>query len=309
MSFLRVPQFCLGVALFISIPPTFAVDCNNPVSGDYVVGTSVEITDAVVNRFLGRQYTSAGFPRTLSGSTQGIDYHVMLDLPTIQFGYQSIGLHMAFEATASIGGVITQTFSFEIEPTVNLNNCGISTSMVTAFLTNIPAKIQAENLPDWLETVLISAYQDLELELYPAQLLDQVEPDWFRQRALNITDLGVTWRVWQDTLELKVLAALSGEPQAFQIYTYPGHTLITSNLEAVLTSFKVYDLAGYLVFNGSPNLTTVKDGQVSYGGVAWPPTGFYFVIAEFETDDSVFVRKWKVFGNGGYGGNSFGKFN
>ncbi len=308
MSFLRVPLFCLGIALFVSISPTFAIDCDNPVTGDYIVGASVEITDDVVNRFLDRQYASAGFPRTLSGSTQGIDYHVVLDLPTIQFGYQSLGLHMAFEATASVGGVITQTFSFEIEPTVDLNGCGISTSMVTAFLTNIPAKIQAENLPDWLENVLISAYQDLELELYPARLLDQVEPDWFRQRALNITDLGVTWRVWQDTLELKVLAALSGEPQAFQIYTYSDHTLVTSNLEAVLTSFKVYDLGGYLVFNDSPNLITVKGGQTEYG-LGWPPTGIFFVIAKFETDDSVFVRKWKVFGNAGYGGNSFGTFN
>ncbi len=287
--------------------PGWSDDCDPTVAGEYVVAARVEITDALINRFLDEQYQRAGFPRNLSGTTQGIDYNIVLYPPTIHFTNQAMYLHMGFDASASVGGALVGDYSFDVTPGIDIQTCGITASMVTAFLTNLPIKIQALNLPLWLETLVIDAYESLELEIYPAQLLERVEPDWFRQRSLNLSDLGISWRFWDQTLQLSLLAGLDGEPQNFRMFTYANATLIDANLEARLTDFQVYDPAGNLVLHESPNLTTVKDGTLVLD-VGWG-VDTHTVNAEFKTDDTVFVRVWKTYLAQGYEANLERAFN
>lgn len=270
--------------------PGWSTDCDPTVEGEYVVAARVEITDRLINRFLDEQYQRAGFPRNLSGTIQGIDYNINLYLPTITLTQYAMYLHMGFDASASVAGAIIGQYSFEVTPAIDINTCGITTSMVTAYLQNLAYKIQILNLPDWLETVVIAAYDSLELELYPAQLLEAAQPDWFRQRALELSDLGISWRFWNGTLQLSLLVGLDGEPQNFRMFPYGNATLIDANLEARLTNLDIYNFSGTLVLHLSPNLTTVKKGTAVLD-LGWG-LGFFTVIAEFETDDTVFVRTW-----------------
>jgi hypothetical protein len=76
-----------------------------------------------------------------------------------------------------------------INPTFSIPQSSISTAQVTAFLLDLPDKVNSLSIPDWLKTVLVSTYNTYEPWLYPSKLLNQISSPFLNQRRVNINSM------------------------------------------------------------------------------------------------------------------------
>lgn len=103
------------------------------VAENHTVSTTVEVTQTAINRYLNTQYNTAGFPKDISVSVGGSDYHILLTQPEIILEPSNIKLRLVFNVKEHSDTV----YHFSIQPSINIPSNQISASSIQAFLTNL----------------------------------------------------------------------------------------------------------------------------------------------------------------------------
>lgn len=278
-------------------------------STNHTIAADIEITDTAINRFLQEQYNEANFPRVISGSIQNplppyqtINYTLTLDLPSIMLLDNAAKVRLVIDVTSDVG-----SYHLAIEPTLDIPPGNISTSRVTAILTDLPNVVQALPIDQWLKNALFAAYNSLELVMYPSKLIEEISDfDWLNQRRILVTDLALSWSVEPDLLKLAVSTTVNSALPTFHasLSEYYHDMGVLSNIEVTVVSAVIAEFgSGDIIWESDPNVICPKNGSIYIptGNLELSPT-FYFIWVHFTIDDTFYIRKFKVFPGSGWHG-------
>lgn len=248
----------------------------------------VKLTEAGVNKFLAKQWNSAGFPKVITG-TEPIthcQYTFTLATPTVTFenAVASVNLSVTVTSTSTGAACLGGPFTLAFSPTISIPAGQVTSAGVKAFLTDIAQKVSTLGVPQWVKDAVTSAYvarfgtfpSPDNLVLYPSLLLGKVASHWFDQRSLNLDGANpfqLGWQVVPGTLILKPSINLRSGPAdgtggflgpKFHVRFYTGFASsdymdFWSNINAVVREARLYTLSGTFLWGSQPqNFTTIK---------------------------------------------------
>jgi len=265
-------------------------------SGDHSFSVRVEFTEKAINKALEVQYNQLNVPSVVSGSVPslGINYTIYLSSPFIDLTSSLIRLNMPIRVETNFGnyeGII-------LRPSVSIPSSSISTDQVKAFLLDLPSKVQALDIPDWLKTVLVSTYNSYEPWMYPSKLIDQISTPFLEQRRVNITNLTLGWGVQAGKIVITLTTDVNSQlPQlwaAMDVVNGNGQSdylRILSNIE-VKVAHVVVEAFDAIRWQGKPNVTCPKGGNIAIDmGDIFDATT-YNVQVVFKINETFYVREY-----------------
>jgi len=154
--------------------------------------TTVSIEFQVTEDALNSGIRTQVFPRPV-GVYSGENYLVQLEIPTFSAGDNSVSFSFDITGTYTDANVPI-SFSYTIvEPDIEFHG-SVSTLGVIATLEGISTEINSWSIPAWLKTIVIAAYEGLDLEVYPMTVIEisnDAVPDYY---AIDVVDIPViTW--------------------------------------------------------------------------------------------------------------------
>ncbi|HUI28938.1 MAG TPA: hypothetical protein VLX91_01885 [Candidatus Acidoferrales bacterium] len=268
-------------------------------AGEHTIAATVEITQTAINRFLNTAYNSWGIPQYVNFPYSGVNYKLALGLPQIILTPGNAKLQMVFD----LYNGTTDVYHFVVNPSVNIPAGQVSSPQVQAFLTDLPTQINNISwLPQWVKDTLIHYYNSLGITMYPSELIDTANTQWFARRAILLDSLAVGWQVGQGVIDLIVSTYLYGNTSnplwlAFE-QTSSGHDSLFfgSNFQVTVSQVKVFteDLQQDL-YDNSPNIVCPKVGQASlYIGDLGLASTTYIERIIFTKDNTWYAGEWDI---------------
>lgn len=265
-------------------------------AGDHSFSVNIELTQTAINRALAQQYDLSNFPRVVSGNvpTLGITYTIYLSRPFIDLLPNSIGINMSIRVESNVGNFD----GLNVNPTITIPQSSISTSQVTAYLLDLPDKINSLNIPDWLKTVLVSTYNSYEPWLYPSKLLNQISSPFLNQRRVNVNNITLGWSVNPEKLILTITTDVNSQLPNFSIAldiidgnAYPDLALILSNIEVTVAEVILIN-GGVVRWHGYPNVVCLKGQSISInmGDIVLSPS--YTIRVIYRINETFYVREY-----------------
>lgn len=146
---------------------------------DHTVATTVEITQAAMNRYLNAQYNAAGFPQNIPVNVEGVTYIISLNVPEIVLSTGSAKLRMVFDVWQGENLV----YHFLVQPSIDIPTGQVTATQVEAFFTNLQTVLNAITpiLPQWVRDNIVATFNSLGWIVYPTKLIDQLNTTWFAQ--------------------------------------------------------------------------------------------------------------------------------
>lgn len=265
-------------------------------AGDHSFSVNFELTQTAINRALAQQYNQLNFPRTVSGNVSafGITYTIYLSRPFIDLLSGSVRVNMPIRVESNVGNFD----GLNINPTISIPQSSISTAQVTAFLLDLPDKVNLLSIPDWLKTVLVSTYNSYEPWLYPSKLLNQISSPFLNQRRVNINSMTLGWSVSSDKLTFTITTSVNSYlPQLWAALdvrsgSNPDYTRILSNIEVTVAEV-IVEAGGYIQWHGYPNVTCPKGQAISiYMGNDIFLSSSYNMKVIYRINETFYVREY-----------------
>jgi len=272
----------------------FLLFSNYSRAGDHTINTPIELTETAINRFLQNQYQEGGLPAIVNGNIGGITYTLNLSLPSIILLQNEAKVRFVIDITSTIG-----SYHVDIEPGLGIDPGNISTSQVTAFLTNLPALVQLLPLDQRLKDAIVQAYNSLNLVMYPAKLLSQITTPWLDQRRVNVTNLSLGWQVAPGILRLIPGATLNSNVPLLWVglWGFQGddYLVVLSNIKVTVSQGIIVPLSGTpTIWQGSPNQICPKGESIwiNLGDVGIGSGDAPVARIIYKTSDTFYVREY-----------------
>jgi len=218
-----------------------------------------EVEEYAVNRIIAQEYDPGSFE--YSGTVGSYTYHLMMGQPEVNFEQNQMNMQATLTAETNVGN-----YSWTISPSIYVNY-SISISQVIALLESFPAYVNTylANAPQWLRDVIISHYEDLELTVYPAKVLDYTEsmvPDYI---AFSVKDVTVSVQSLPEVLQIGLGIVVEGTPASFTVETRNQTKLrISSNVETTVKKVQIYATQAGEIWSNSNSVTIPQNGSYTY---------------------------------------------
>lgn len=154
---------------------------------DYNIKLYFELPEESIDQFIKTQV----FPRP-EGNYESQYYRVTLIQPDIEITSETITFYSQIITKVTIGSE-TIRYVYDIEVPVSIPAENISINEISGILQGIPDAINSQYGPQWLKNIIITAYNDLELDIYPQQFLNEINTQIPEDFDLEINDIGFGW--------------------------------------------------------------------------------------------------------------------
>lgn len=281
------------MAILILIAPSSGL------AGDHTISTTVELSSSAINRFLNTQYNETGFPRSFNVTQNGTTYTISLTLPEIILTPDNAEIRMIFDVNTGTINV----YHFEVDPSIDIPQGQITEPQVQAFLTNLPTVLNNVTfIPQWVRNGIIQYYNSFGFDVYPSKLIDQVNTNWFSQRAINVVSpyFSLGWQVSQDLLTFVISIYLNSQSPDFQtalLDPSSGDDLVffKSNIQVTVKEVLVVSTGGgNIYYHGYPNTLCSKGGivNIDMGLLNLGTLNTYTVRAVYKIDNTWFCGEY-----------------
>lgn len=252
-------KIILNAVLFIlfSINLIFAAD---PAYSNYDIDLSLTITEAALDQFIRIQ----AFPEPEGTHTSGSDtysYSVSVIQPDIDLTPGTVTFNSAINASVTLAGT-TVKYSYPVSVSVSIPSGSVSVNGIIGFLEDIPAEINNSGIgPQWLRNIIVNAYKDLELSLYPKKLMDEINAQIPDDLDIVINDLQISWQVTNGSFDMTVTVPSSSRAPFVKLKNLSLSSgadnlrcTLQSNVKLRIIAFDVYNSLGSPVAHGQSNL-------------------------------------------------------
>lgn len=213
-----------------------------------------EITEVAMSTFIQTQV----FPQP--EGTYGTDfYKVRISAPRVELHSGSI----VFKATITgyvTTGSMTIPYAFTVNNSINIPSFDLSIQGIIGVLQGIPAQINSQSGPQWLKDIIINAYNNLNLTVYPQRILDKINEPIPDDVDINVNDVTCSFAIEEDVMRVTIgVNVLERAPfysaQAW-VETGSGHIHLRFRSNVNTTILK-YDVARY---NSTPIGSSTNTG-------------------------------------------------
>jgi len=129
---------------------------------------SFEISEVAMSTFIQTQV----FPQP--EGTYGTDsYKIRISAPRVELHSGSI----TFKATITgyvTAGSVTIPYAYTVSNSISIPTIDLSIQGIIGVLQGIPDQINSQSGPQWLKDIIINAYTNLNLTVYPQRILDRL---------------------------------------------------------------------------------------------------------------------------------------
>lgn len=272
----------------------------NKIKASDIIGTTIEITEGTINMFINEQYSKFGLPNNINGNYNGVIYDINLYLPNIRLLKNQAKIEFGFNIESNVfNGEINfeDNISFYVSSINELNIKGVS----DAFRD----KVNLLNIHSVLKTVIISAWESLQLEVYPMKLAKKVENSkWLSERSISLIDpyFSVSFNVDPGKLKIDLNTYLESREYLVAGLFYENSKWwlkIGAGSQINIKEVYIYDSSGRLIKHGTDLGVCPKKGVLSIpinGSLAY---AYYTTKILYTTNNTFYVRGYKSI-PGGY---------
>lgn len=219
------------------------------------------ITEDAINNSL---YVQNNIPATFNGTFEGISYDMTANVQ-VKLKENQITARLIISGLFNEGSELEEDFVWIVSPSVRIPDISISTQKVIGFLEDIPNLIEEQEGPQFLKDIIIEAFEDLALEMYPKKLLEESNDLIPEFLDIEIKDIEFAFEVALKQLRLTVTIVSEVEAGRFWIVGNQNNGFtVHSTIETSIIDIEVYALNGDLI-NYSRN-NNYDDWKISKGG-------------------------------------------
>jgi len=276
------------LSLFIMLSSSFKTKAQD------MVGSTIEITEGVMNLFLNEQYNRAGFPRNINGNIEGVTYDITLHLPEIRLLDNEAKIEFGFKIESNVfNGYV------EFEDNIALFIPSIEELTVKGISNAFKEKVNSLDIHALLKVVIIAAWESLELEVYPMELAKKVEnSEWLVERSISVFDPYFSISLDVDPGKLKIglntylegreylVAGLFKENDQWWLKIGAGCQV---NVKEVF----IYNSSGQQIRHGVDLGICPKKGGLSIPIGGTFPYNYYTIKILYTTSNTFYVRGYK----------------
>jgi hypothetical protein len=194
----NILKLLLIIALFV-----FSANADYPSYTSYDISLNFEVTESAMDQFIRLQL----FPAPVGTYTDGSNsysYSISIFQPDIEVASGSVTFSSAIIASVTLLGN-TVSYTYPISVPVSIPTDSISVNDIKGFLEDIPDEINNISTgPQWLKNIIIDAYEDLELSLYPEQFLEDINDQIPDDLDIVIEDIEFSWTALTEKLQITV---------------------------------------------------------------------------------------------------------
>lgn len=278
---------------------TFQISVNKIKASD-IVGTTIEITEGAMNMFINEQYSKIGLPNNINGSLNGVTYDINLYLPNIRLLDNQAKIEFGFKIESNV-------FNGEInfEDNISFSVPSINELTVKGVSDAFKDKVNSLNIHSVLKTVIIAAWESLQLEVYPMELAKKVEnSEWLVERSISVVDpyFSVSFDVDPGKLKIGLNTYLEGREYLVAGLFYENSKWwlkIGAGCQVNIKEVYIYDSSGREIKHGTDLGICPKKGGLSIpisGSLAY---AYYTTKILYTTSNTFYVRGYKSL-PGGY---------
>lgn len=232
---------------------------STPLLAQRTVSMNFELYQNAANNIIAME---GNFPLIYFGNIGVWSYYFELEQPTVEF-YQN---SMKMTAVLKINTTPTGYQEIEIQPSIYVNY-SLSTDNIIAFLDNFPNYINANFswIPQEIRNKIIEHYQNLELEIYPAKIIDYAEsfiPDFLSIEVSNIT---FSLQSIPGKLQIGISFIVTGISPYYQCYTFNhSHVKIKSNVKVDIKRLTLFEVTGTVYYDFNGTMPIQKGGEAIF---------------------------------------------
>ena len=185
--------------LFIAL---MAMSAGIHAQGDYThydISVDFEVTESAIDQYLKNQV----FPQPEGTYEDGEYYTVTLLQPDIEITENSITFNSEIIATVTISGN-TNRYIYPISVPVSIPAGNLTITEISGYLQNIPTAINNLYGPQWIKNIIIDAYAQLNLHLYPNQFIEEINAQIPTDLDIIINDFDFEPVVSEEVLQIIV---------------------------------------------------------------------------------------------------------
>ena len=145
----------------------FQVTSHLTIGQQYQTKVYFEVAEDAINNVIEAQ----SIPRSFSGTYNGINYRAAANVQ-IKLKTNQISARLVVSGNLSYSNGSSKEIIWVVNPSVTINNFDITATEIIGILQSIPSLVNSQSEPQFLKDIIINAYEDLELTLYPQRLLD-----------------------------------------------------------------------------------------------------------------------------------------
>lgn len=298
------------------------------------IALPVKVSEEAVDTFVQQQWVRQGWS-SFSGAVAGCPYTIRVPSPTVRFttGHGTLTLGIEVVSTGCGGG----PWNFTLHPTIAIPSGQITAPQIKMWLVDLYDLIDGLAVPQWVKDALFRELADRwgvpdladAIDAFPAPLLTGLTTHWFDQRSANLyysDPFQLAWQVEDGFLKLVPSVNIQAGQGAtitpeFKARLYLGNTDwidIWANIKAKVKTVRLYDLGANHKYTRSPGVSTIKYHgdpanewiMINLNGTELGFNQFYIAWILFETDDTFYLRKYKIWSNSsGWTGATQGRYN
>ncbi|MBN2571860.1 MAG: hypothetical protein JXA68_07000 [Ignavibacteriales bacterium] len=227
------------------------------------VSIDFELNETAINRAIVSQFDEPNFifhhfTGVFPFLGENAPYDAQLTRPSVVIGDNTIGIHLAFSFTTTVGGE-EYNYEFDVTPSIRVDETSIKASEVVAFIENLDEKINEHTeIPIAIRALLITLYNIYEPQIYASNLynavLDEINSiEFIQQRAFSVTDFGISTDFVPGKFVIKVSAEITYDETEFwsfaKVETNTDYIKFGSNIKCTITYLKVYNQSVQQVYS------------------------------------------------------------
>lgn len=202
------------------------------------------------------------FPLIYSGNIGSWLYYFELEQPTVEFNQNSVKM----SAVLKMNTTPTGYQEIELQPLLYVNY-SLSTDNITAFFNNFPNYVNNNFswIPQEIRNKIIEHYQYLELQMYPAKVIDYAEsfiPDFL---AIEISNINFSLQSLPGILQIGISFDVTGNPPYYKCYTFNhSYVKITSNVKVAIKRLTLMNVTGTVYYDFNGTMAIQKGGEAVF---------------------------------------------
>jgi len=244
------------IIVFISV---IYLRADYPEYNDYDISLYFEVTETAIDQFVKTQV----FPHPVGTYTDGNDqysYSISLIQPGVTITTGTVTFSSAIIGSVTLLGN-TVKYTYPVTVPIDIPAEDITVNEINGFLENIPTAINnIPTGPQWLKNIIITAYTDLEISLYPDQFMEEINAQIPDDLDININDIEFGWEALEGKLQFHVTVPCESRGPFVELVncwfsTNKLHVYFQfrSNVKLRILNYELY-YSGYRTAHGSSSL-------------------------------------------------------